>query len=220
MKMSRCSKGVDKSTVALTLENFWQAGDKSVLTTGCEGELILVLSPWESLHVVGSLRVLVLAGSCTIFGAKLAAASGGAGGGFHDVHAVPPYGPMGVEAGGKSINGSALDREALQQHGVGGRDSSAAQRRAVDELLSEMTPNRQPAVGCVLCLRRWSLPPHVAPRDAKGAGGGGGGGQVTWLKGRGLDAQIRSVMGGARILFPWSNCLVQPLKVPAEWQVL
>ena len=74
---------------------------------GCV-QLIILLSPWESLHIVGSVRVLVLAGSCTIFGAKLSSGVGAGSSGsvgsvidgiFHDIHAVPPYGPMGIEAG-------------------------------------------------------------------------------------------------------------------------
>jgi hypothetical protein len=94
----------------------WLPGEKSVLATGVDGELIIVLSPWETIHLVGSVRVLVLAGSCTMFGARLSAAAtvaSGAGSGiggaatagsFHDVHAVPPYGPLGLEAAGRATS--------------------------------------------------------------------------------------------------------------------
>jgi energy-coupling factor transporter ATP-binding protein EcfA2 len=200
----------------------WQPGEKSVLATGVDGELIIVLSPWETIHLVGSVRVLVLAGSCTVFGARLSGAAtvasgaasgiGGAAtaGSFHDVHAVPPYGPMGLEAAGRATSSAALDRSAMARHGVGatGRDSLAAQRHTVDELEAELSPSRPLPVACVLCLRRW--------RQERGDGAAGDS-LLTWLKGRGLDLQIRTVLGGGRILFPWSACLLQPLKVSSEW---
>jgi hypothetical protein len=234
----------------------WKPGDKSLLLTGVEGEAIIFLSPWETFHVVGSVRVLVLAGSCTIFGAKISAgtatstAQGGSTGGgsaaasggiFNDVHAVAPYGPMGecphlshfflsvntsdistkfaciagVDAGGKSIDKSSLNREAMRLHSIGGRDATSAQRRVLDEMLAELTAQRPHALGCVLCLRSWHLPAHVMPHHSKPPAAGG---PMQWLKGRGMDSTIRLTLGGARILFPWSACLLQPLKVSGEWQ--
>ena len=233
----------------------WKPGDKSLLLTGVEGEAIIFLSPWETFHVVGSVRVLVLAGSCTIFGAKFSSctttstAQGGSSGGgsaasqgnFNEVHAVAPYGPMGefphlshfilsvntsdistksaciagVDAGGKSIDKSSLNREAMRLHSIGGRDATSAQRRVLDEMLAELTAQRPHALGCVLCLRSWHLSAHVMPHHSKPPAVGG---PMQWLKGRGMDSTIRLTLGGARILFPWSACLLQPLKVSGEWQ--
>jgi hypothetical protein len=186
------------------------------------------------------MRLLVLAGSCTIFGAKLAAgtvaatAAGGEAkiGDFHDVHAVPPYGPLGLEAAGRPTTAASLDRRTLRAHGVGcgGDDASAAQRRLVDTLSGELATNRQPPVACVVCLRRWRGAGCSAHADARGSGGAPP--QAQWLKGRGLDALIRNVLGGGgaggggagggggggRIVFPWSECLLQPVKVSGPWQ--
>lgn len=169
----------------------WQPGEKSVLATGVDGELVVLLAPWETIHLVGSLRVLVLAGSCTVFGARLSAAaaasgsgrsSGGAAtaGSFHDVHAVPPFGPMGLEAAGRATSTAALDRSAMARHGVGaaGHDSHAAQQRTVDELETQLDHSRQSPVACVLCLRRWR---H---EQGGGATAGAGDSVLTWLKGR------------------------------------
>jgi len=53
---------------------------------------------------------------------------------------------------GRATNAASLDRDAMRQHagGGGGRDSTAAQRRTVDEILGELLPARQPPLACVL----------------------------------------------------------------------
>jgi hypothetical protein len=228
--------------------NGWEPNDKSILLPGVDDEIILVLSPWESLHLHGSARLLVLAGSCSIFGAKLSAGggargakppggSGGGGGGgvggreWHEVHAVPPYGPMPIQAGGTALDLSVLSHSALVDRAAvallvsaapNAQQAAAIRKRIVEELVelaSMETGAGQRQVGCVLCLARWQqqseLPPHARRTLAASATSG----QVAWVKGRrGLDALFRKTLEGARVVLPSSNLVtLQAMSVPNDW---
>ena len=211
----------------------WQPGDMSLLLTGRDDEVILVLSPWESIHVVGSVSVFVMAGSCTVFGAKLSAVGGGngAGCGAHwvVVHAVPPFGPMPIYAAGRPVTDQVLDGITSCKPVSSGADGEFAGGTGVErvkvklkERLGESTP--ESTVACVVCLRRWQPgPPATAPTATLSSNpiasrACSATANVMWLKGRGLDAKIRSLLGGARIVLPWSNISLQPLQVPNDWQ--
>lgn len=76
------------------LPRAWQPADCNLMSTGREGEVIVLLSAWETLYVQGSVQAMAIAGRCNVFGYTLSADAsqqrGGTGSGqdFVEINAV------------------------------------------------------------------------------------------------------------------------------------
>ena len=162
----------------VTLVGAWDYRENSIALTGADDELVVLLAPFETLYLQGSVSVSVLAGTASCFGAMLTPAGWGprpadaatpSGGRSVQLHAVAPYGPLGVQAAGAAAR--QLDSDALAACGAGAGRGEKELERLGGLLAGAVEEGR---VAAALLLQR--LDDARDTRLGQGAGRRAGGG--------------------------------------------
>jgi len=218
----------------LTLVGAWDYRENSIALTGADDELVVLLAPFETLYLQGSVSVSVLAGTASCFGAMLTPAGWGprpadaatpSGGRSVQLHAVAPYGPLGVQAAGAAAR--QLDSDALAACGAGAGRGEKELERLGGLLAGAVEEGR---VAAALLLQRLDDARDTrlgqgAGRRAGGGARGKGGRAAWWREGDGgcdklTDKVLETV--GCRVLLARARAAptAQPHAVPADWRAL
>jgi hypothetical protein len=224
-------------SAAVTLVGAWACGENTIALTGAENELVVLLAPFETLYLQGSASVSVIAGTASCFGAvltptgwgsKAADASASRGQRSVHLHAVAPYGPLGVQAAGAAVR--KLDAKA---HSLAWCCGTAAKSEQERERLSALltTALAEGKVAAVVLLQRLehSADPRGGPTVGKRSSDSGRGkpGKARWWREEGdkgsekvTDLVWETV--GCRLLLARARASLtaQPHAAPTDWRAL
>jgi hypothetical protein len=193
---------------AVKLPSAWRVRARNVLCTGRAEEVVLALQPFECLYLEGSVDVSAIVGTCRIFGATLTPGDPAAA-----VRAVPPSGPMAVEAPGARL--AALP-------GIAAAAADAPLLAALADLVAAGED-----IACAVRLRcrprrRRAAPTAAAAPPSPAAAPPSPAAAAPAHRPVGLQAGKDAVHGlrahGCRVLKEGARDLCEPLRVPPEWR--